>query len=67
MYAIIFTATYYGALLAISLRYFVASFQGTLPWSICKEEWGSECINSARNVHRNISGTGRYSATEYYF
>ena len=32
--------------MGITLKYFVASFQSILPWSICEEKWNTSCIPS---------------------
>ncbi|XP_055531740.1 sodium-dependent nutrient amino acid transporter 1-like isoform X2 [Wyeomyia smithii] len=37
--------TYYTPVLAITLRYLIASFRSVLPWSKCDPSW-SRCINS---------------------
>lgn len=38
--------TYYSSLIALTLYYFFASFAWVLPWSQCREEWGSTCVDS---------------------
>ncbi|XP_055372891.1 sodium-dependent nutrient amino acid transporter 1 [Condylostylus longicornis] len=42
--------TYYASLMALTVRYFVASFASVLPWSYCREEWNTECINSSLKI-----------------
>lgn len=57
---------YYASLLAIIIRYFVASFYPVLPWSYCKTEWGETCIDSASTeVYNKISNAT--SSAELYF
>lgn len=41
-----YLASYYSSLMALTLRYLVDSFYATLPWSYCREEWGSTCMDS---------------------
>ncbi|XP_065073455.1 sodium-dependent nutrient amino acid transporter 1-like [Ochlerotatus camptorhynchus] len=36
---------YYAAVLALAVRYFLASFQDPLPWSTCRADW-LNCVNS---------------------
>lgn len=45
-YAGICVLTYYSSLLALTLYYFVSSFNTILPWSYCREEWGRNCVDS---------------------
>lgn len=49
--------SYYASLLALTIRYFIASFNSLLPWSECKEEWVNvTCIDSsAKGLMENIS------------
>lgn len=57
---------YYASLLAIIIRYFVASFYPVLPWSNCKTEWGATCIDSASSVMNNRTSNGTSSAELYF-
>lgn len=42
--------------MALTIRYFIASFSGILPWGVCIIEWGEYCINSTlKNVYSNNS------------
>lgn len=65
-------ATYYCALMAITLRYLLASFAWELPWSYCWEEWGSNCIPSGHG-HKNATilnksnANATYSSAQLYF
>lgn len=65
--ATIFVSTYYSATMAITLRYLVDSFRPTLPWSVCKPEWGP-CIPSTPTDDTNAtwSNETRSSAELYY-
>lgn len=66
-YAVCMTATYYAALIALTLRFFISSFNSVLPWSLCKEEWGPLCIDSARTEGHISNVNGTTSSAEYYF
>ncbi|KAG4076274.1 hypothetical protein HA402_014823 [Bradysia odoriphaga] len=57
---------YYASILAIIIRYFVASFYPVLPWSYCKSEWGGTCIDSASSEVYNRT-TDATSSAELYF
>lgn len=56
---------YYGTTMALTLRYFVASFSSELPWSYCREEWGDLCIPSGNNPNAAIANGS--SSAELYF
>ncbi|KAJ6647379.1 Sodium-dependent nutrient amino acid transporter 1 [Pseudolycoriella hygida] len=56
---------YYASLLAIIIRYFVASFYAVLPWSYCQPEWGPTCVDSASTAIQNK--TNSTSSAELYF
>lgn len=58
--------SYYAALLAVTVRYFLASFSAVLPWSECQTEWGTTCVDSTT---KNISElTTKVSpSAEFYF
>ncbi|XP_062561317.1 sodium-dependent nutrient amino acid transporter 1-like isoform X2 [Armigeres subalbatus] len=56
---------YYAALLSLAIRYFVDSFQYTLPWSVCQSDW--DCVDSSKaSIHISNSSTTKPSA-EFYF
>ncbi|KAL5286651.1 hypothetical protein ACFFRR_007957 [Megaselia abdita] len=57
--------TYYATTMALTLRYFVASFSFELPWSYCREEWGDSCIPSGQGPNSTISNGS--SSAELYF
>ncbi|XP_055372313.1 sodium-dependent nutrient amino acid transporter 1-like isoform X2 [Condylostylus longicornis] len=44
--ATFFQTTYYVSIMGLCVRYFVASFNTVLPWSICNPKWGDNCIPS---------------------
>lgn len=58
-------STYYAALIALSIRFLVASFEAVLPWSECRPEWGPTCIASAKGGLSAVNGT--VSSSEFYF
>ncbi|XP_058059378.1 sodium-dependent nutrient amino acid transporter 1-like [Anopheles bellator] len=60
--------TYYAPVLAITFRYFVASFSSTLPWSECDPSWAN-CINSSFTGKQNTSNVSSLvkSSAELYF
>uniref|UniRef100_A0A1B0CAR2 Transporter n=1 Tax=Lutzomyia longipalpis TaxID=7200 RepID=A0A1B0CAR2_LUTLO len=58
--------TYYCSMIGLVLHYLISSFQAELPWSRCRKEWGSNCVDSRPNpTHSNI--TDGVSSSEYYF
>ncbi|XP_054727237.1 sodium-dependent nutrient amino acid transporter 1-like [Anastrepha obliqua] len=60
--------TYYSALLALTIYYFIGSFQSPLPWAFCREEWGTNCVNSSvLNNEDNYSVDRLQSSSELYF
>lgn len=61
--------TYYASLMAITIRYFFSSFSKILPWSYCKDEWKSYCIDASTDtMPTNGSATNRLrSSAELYF
>jgi solute carrier family 6 (neurotransmitter transporter, glycine) member 5/9 len=61
-----FVTTYYASLMALTVRYFLASFSDPLPWSECKDEWNISCIDSSLKS-TNLSGSRPQSSAELYF
>ncbi|XP_017040871.1 sodium-dependent nutrient amino acid transporter 1 isoform X1 [Drosophila ficusphila] len=54
--------TYYSSIMALTLRFLLASFGAELPWSRCWESWGSDCHDgSAQN------SSGKLSPAQLYF
>lgn len=45
--AIFTVITYYASVLAVTLRYLVASFNPELPWAKCDPTW-PDCVDSSR-------------------
>ncbi|XP_058173503.1 sodium-dependent nutrient amino acid transporter 1-like [Anopheles ziemanni] len=66
--AIFTVITYYAAVLAITLRYLVASFSPELPWSQCDSNW-TNCIDSVLkgNFTLDSNVTQPKTSAELYF
>lgn len=56
--------TYYSSIMALTLRFLVASFSSELPWAKCRESWGSACLDGNNSV---TSAAGKMSAAQLYF
>ena len=65
--ATIFVSTYYATIMATTFKYFTDSFHPTLPWSVCRPEWGP-CIPARPIDGMNVtwSNETRSSAEHYY-
>ena len=59
-------ATYYTFLMAISVFYFFASFQETLPWALCPNATEATCYGADANF-TIINATGLQSSSSLYF
>ncbi|XP_020712549.1 sodium-dependent nutrient amino acid transporter 1 isoform X2 [Ceratitis capitata] len=64
--------TYYSSLLALTLYYLAVSCQSVLPWTHCRPEWGSYCVDSnpigrVRDVTTLNSTIQLQSSSEMYF
>lgn len=59
---------FYAAVLAIAVRYFVASFQSPLPWTECLEGWAN-CIesNSTLKLRFDNETAPKTVSAQYYF
>lgn len=69
MMATMFVTSYYASIVAVVIRYFVASFYPTLPWSHCRDEWGPACYDSASRLEPGeeaVPNNGTSSA-EFFF
>ncbi|CAG7815796.1 unnamed protein product, partial [Allacma fusca] len=61
MFASMAGASYYCAIMAVTIFYLISSFQSVLPWSECNPEWIGEC-------GKGVNGTsGDKSFPELYF
>ncbi|KAI8037182.1 hypothetical protein M5D96_009930 [Drosophila gunungcola] len=54
--------TYYSSIMALTLRFLVASSGSELPWSRCWESWGSDCHDGSAG-----NGSGKMSPAQPYF
>lgn len=66
----IIASTYYTSLMAITVKYFISSFNSVLPWSECKDEWMPYCFSSTSNksiVVNDLQNITKASSAEYYF
>lgn len=64
--------SYYCCLVAITIYYFIASFNSELPWGKCDPEW-INCVDStpsdepAHEPVNNLTTIRQTSSSEYYF
>ncbi|XP_036347528.1 sodium-dependent nutrient amino acid transporter 1-like [Rhagoletis pomonella] len=67
-FATLAVLTYYSALIALTVYYFIASFQSPLPWALCRDEWGANCVSSSVLNNEDNNQTERLqSSSELYF
>jgi solute carrier family 6 (neurotransmitter transporter, glycine) member 5/9 len=59
--------TYYASLMALTIRYFLASFSDPLPWTLCRDEWNTSCISSSVKQALESSENRTHSSAELYF
>lgn len=65
-----FATTYYASIMALTVRYFLASFKNPLPWSECSSEWKEPCVSSIErsNIYQGgFSNQTAQSSAELYF
>lgn len=69
LFAVAALLSYYASLLALTVRYFLASFKSVLPWSECLAEWGDTCIDSTTKMSDAVraNGTSLRPSAEFYF
>lgn len=58
--------TYYSSIMALTLRFLLASFSAELPWSSCRESWGSDCLDG-NSSYSASNATGKMSPAQLYF
>lgn len=56
----------YVSVMALTIRYFLASFNDPLPWSLCRDEWNTTCVDSSSRVG-NFTGLRPKSSAELFF
>lgn len=66
VYATALATTYYACVMGITIMYLISSFMSPLPWSYCRDDWGSNCIDSA-SAGSNLTIAGNISSAEIYF
>ncbi|CAH0667345.1 unnamed protein product [Chilo suppressalis] len=61
--------SYYVSIIGLCLFYFAMSFQSTLPWAVCDEEWVELCLPSDPTLASQITfnTTNATSSAELYF
>ncbi|XP_037953510.1 sodium-dependent nutrient amino acid transporter 1-like isoform X2 [Teleopsis dalmanni] len=60
--------TYYSSIMALTLRFLIASFSKVLPWSFCRSEWGDICLDEGDyNISTEYINGSRMSSAELYF
>uniref|UniRef100_A0A1B0G9S9 Transporter n=1 Tax=Glossina morsitans morsitans TaxID=37546 RepID=A0A1B0G9S9_GLOMM len=70
VYATALATTYYACVMALTIKYLIASLSEILPWSYCQPEWGPLCISTAAFNHTHLNNTlvGKpTSSAELYF
>ncbi|XP_002066106.2 sodium-dependent nutrient amino acid transporter 1 [Drosophila willistoni] len=65
VYSTALATTYYACIMALTLRYLVASFSEVLPWTYCLIEWGSQCVATEASGNGTDLSHG-VSAAEFY-
>uniref|UniRef100_A0A182T2X7 Transporter n=1 Tax=Anopheles maculatus TaxID=74869 RepID=A0A182T2X7_9DIPT len=67
-YSTFIVMTYYASLMAVTMRYLIASFADPLPWSECSDSWNATCIDSRliTNMAENSTTTAVTSAELYF-
>jgi solute carrier family 6 (neurotransmitter transporter, glycine) member 5/9 len=57
--------TIYASVMALTIRYFLASFNDPLPWSLCKASWNTSCVDSS--LKGGNFSVGSKSSAELFF
>ena len=59
--------TYYCSLMALTVFYFIASFNAVLPWTVCDETWADDrCFESGSNL-TGLNLVDGVSSVDQYF
>lgn len=63
-----YVLSYYVSIVGLCLYYLAMSFQATLPWALCEEEWfkNYDCIPSGESVNRTERPNATSSAELYF-
>ncbi|XP_065366659.1 sodium-dependent nutrient amino acid transporter 1 [Calliphora vicina] len=59
--------TYYSSIMALTLRFLIASFSKVLPWSYCRQEWGAICLENDSMENNTTDTLNKMSPAELYF
>lgn len=59
--------TYYCSLMALTVFYFVMSFQSQLPWTWCNPDWADENCVDSKNFNSSTTTNLSVSSSEQYF
>jgi hypothetical protein len=58
----------YSSVMALTIRYFLASFGDPLPWSQCSDAWNTTCIDSVLKVGEFArNATNAMTSAELFF
>lgn len=52
----IIVLTIYASVMALTIRFFLLSFNDTLPWSYCHDSWNTSCVDSAMKLSNFTTG-----------
>ncbi|XP_013107532.2 sodium-dependent nutrient amino acid transporter 1 [Stomoxys calcitrans] len=69
VYSTAVATTYYASIMALTIKYLLASFADILPWTYCRPEWGATCLatsDSLQEINSTIP-TKRVSSAELFF
>ncbi|XP_002063408.3 sodium-dependent nutrient amino acid transporter 1 [Drosophila willistoni] len=66
VYSTALATTYYACIMALTIRYLLASFSEVLPWTYCLIEWGSQCVATGASGNGTDLKHG-VSSAELYF
>lgn len=59
--------TYYSSIMALTLRFLIASFSKVLPWSYCRKEWAPICLENNVVENSTTNNFQKISPAELYF
>jgi hypothetical protein len=62
----IIVLTIYASVMALTIRFFLLSFDDPLPWSYCHEQWNTSCVDSSVK-HANFTTQRPKSSAEIFF
>ena len=58
--------TYYCSLMALTVFYFIMSFNKVLPWSVCDDAWADDNCIDATNPNVTFMNNSQSSSEQYY-